>query len=347
MSEEELIEFLFLPGFSTRDKVTELSGRGVGLDVVRSMVREVRGTVRLTSQAGRGTRCSLQLPLTLSVMRALIVEIGGEMYALPLARIVRTLKLPRHEIELLEGRQHFQLNGQSIGLVAAHQVLELDPPPAPPEELSIVVLGDMSQRHGLVVGGFHGERELVVQTLDPRLGKLKNIGAGAILADRTPALIVDVDDLLRSIELLASGSRLNRLQVGASENAAARRRRILVVDDSLTVRELERKLLTGRGYAVDVAIDGVDGWNTVRTGDYDLVISDVDMPRMDGIEMIGLLKKDPRLAGLPVMIVSYKEREEDRRRGLDAGADYYLTKSSFHDESLLRAVADLIGEAGG
>lgn len=349
MSEEELIEFLFLPGFSTRDRVTELSGRGVGLDVVRSMVHEVRGTVRLTTQAGRGTRCSLQLPLTLSVMRALLVEIGGEMYALPLARIARTLKLPRRELELLEGRQHFQLNGQSIGLVSAHQVLELDPPAATPDELSIVVLGDMTHRHGLVVGAFHGERELVVQTLDPRLGKLKNISAGAILADRSPALIVDVDDLLRSVEQLASGSRLSRLQVTDAANAstARKRQRVLVVDDSLTVRELERKLLTSRGYAVDVAVDGVDGWNTVRSGEYDLVISDVDMPRMDGIELIGLLKKDPRLAALPVMIVSYKEREEDRRRGLDAGADYYLTKSSFHDESLLQAVADLIGEAEG
>ena len=349
MSEEELIEFLFLPGFSTRDRVTELSGRGVGLDVVRSMVHEVRGTVRLTTQAGRGTRCSLQLPLTLSVMRALLVEIGGEMYALPLARIARTLKLPRRELELLEGRQHFQLNGQSIGLVSAHQVLELDPPAVPPEELSIVILGDLTQRHGLVVGAFHGERELVVQTLDPRLGKLKNISAGAILADRSPALIVDVDDLLRSVEQLAAGSRLSRLEVagGKAELAARPRRRVLVVDDSLTVRELERKLLASRGYAVDVAVDGVDGWNTVRTGEYDLVISDVDMPRMDGIELIGLLKKDPRLASLPVMIVSYKEREEDRRRGLDAGADYYLTKSSFHDESLLQAVADLIGEAEG
>lgn len=347
MSEEELMEFLFLPGFSTRDRVTELSGRGVGLDVVRSMVHEVRGTVRLTSHAGRGTRCSLQLPLTLSVMRALLVDIGGETYALPLARIARTLKLPRAEIRLLEGRQHFQLNGQAVGLVSAHQALELPAPAAPPDALPVIVLGDTGHRYGLVVDGFLGERELVVQTLDPRLGKLKNIGAGAILADRTPALIIDVDDLLRSVEALASGRRLNRLEGGELAASATRARRVLVVDDSLTVRELERKLLTSRGYAVDVAVDGVDGWNTVRAGEYDLIISDVDMPRMDGIELIGLLKKDPRLRTLPVMIVSYKDREEDRRRGLEAGADYYLTKSSFHDESLLQAVADLIGEAAG
>ena len=346
MSEEELVEFLFLPGFSTRDRVTELSGRGVGLDVVRSMVREVRGSVRLTSQKGRGTRCSLQVPLTLSVLRALLVEVGGEPYALPLSRIARTLRLPRAEIGTMEGRQHFALDGQPVGLVAAHQVLELDPPTGVPDELSVVVLGESGRRVGVVVGQFLGERELVVQTIDPRLGKLKNISAAAILADRAPVLIVDVDDLLRSVELLASGSRLGKLGFGARGPDAPRRQRVLVVDDSLTVRELERKLLTSRGYEVEVAVDGVDGWNALRAHEYDLVISDVDMPRMDGIEMIGLVKKDARLRSLPVMMVSYKDSEADRRRGLDAGADYYLTKSSFHDESLLQAVADLIGGAG-
>ncbi len=347
MNEEELLEFLFLPGFSTRDRVTEISGRGVGLDVVRSMVREVRGSVRLTTQFGKGTRCALHLPLTLSVMRALLVEIGGEPYALPLARIARTLKVPRAEIETLQGRQHFQLDGQAVGLVAAHQILELDASTMVSAELPVVVLGEPGRRIGLAVEGFLGERELVVQTLDPRLGKLKNIAAGAILADRAPVLIVDVDDLLRSVETLASGSRLDALRFGtaASEEAQRQRRRVLVVDDSLTVRELERKLLTSRGYEVEVAVDGVDGWNTLRSRDYDLIISDVDMPRMDGIELIRLVKDDARLRSVPVMIVSYKDREEDRRRGLDAGADYYLTKSSFHDDSLLQAVDDLIGGA--
>ena len=124
-----------------------------------------------------------------------------------------------------------------------------------------------------------------------------------------------------------------------------RNKRVLIVDDSLTVRELERKLLSRHNYVAEVAVDGMDGWNAVRTGNYDLVITDVDMPRMDGIELATLIKNDPDLKALPVMIISYKDREEDRLRGLEAGADYYLTKGSFHDETLLRAVIDLIGEA--
>ncbi len=142
-----------------------------------------------------------------------------------------------------------------------------------------------------------------------------------------------------------SAGQLANMRESATVSGKNNRKRVLVVDDSLTVRELERKLLDHRGYSVDVAIDGMDGWNAVRTGNYDLVIADVDMPRMDGIELVSLIKKDARLSTTPVMIVSYKDREEDRQRGLQAGASYYLTKSSFHDETLLEAVADLIGES--
>lgn len=120
---------------------------------------------------------------------------------------------------------------------------------------------------------------------------------------------------------------------------------MLVVDDSLTVREVERKLLGNRGYDVEVAVDGMDGWNAVRSGHFDLVVTDIDMPRMDGIELVSLINKDPHLKSIPVMVVSYKDREEDRRRGLEAGAAHYLTKGSFHDETLIKAVVDLIGEA--
>ena len=183
-----------------------------------------------------------------------------------------------------------------------------------------------------------------MQPLDGRLGKVKDISAAALMEDGSPVLIVDVDDMVRSIEKLVTGGLLAQVQRDGLEPTARKQKRVLAVDDSLTVRELERKLLASRGYAADVAVDGMDGWNAVRTGHYDLVITDVDMPRMDGIELATLIKKDPLLKSLPVMIVSYKDRDEDRLRGLEAGADYYLTKGSFHDETLLQAVVDLIGE---
>lgn len=345
LTDAELLEFLFLPGFTMKEIVTEISGRGVGLDAVQTMVKAVGGSVRAFSQLGQGTQFQLQLPLTLSVLRTLLVEIGGEPYAFPLGRITSAVKVARADIESIEGREHFTFGDQQIGLVAAHQVLGLDESHAADGDLPVIVLGDKTTRYGLVIDRFLGERELVVRALDPRLGKVKDISAAALMPDQTPALIIDVDDLLRSIENLVSGGRLAHIWRGAATTAEKTRKRVLVVDDSLTVRELERKLIDSRGYEVEVAVDGMDGWNAVRTGHYDLVVTDVDMPRLDGIELVTLIKKDSRLSGLPVMIVSYKDREEDRRRGLEAGADYYLTKGSFHDETLLRAVADLIGEA--
>jgi two-component system sensor histidine kinase and response regulator WspE len=158
-------------------------------------------------------------------------------------------------------------------------------------------------------------------------------------------LIVDVQDLLRAVEKLVWAGDLCRPPQSAAVDAVAQHKRVLVVDDSLTVRELERKLLGQAGYEVQVAVDGMDGWNAVRTGHFDLLVTDVDMPRIDGIELIKLIRKDPQLSSLPVIIVSYKDREEDHRRGLDAGADCYLTKGSFGDETLVHAVADLIGGA--
>jgi two-component system sensor histidine kinase and response regulator WspE len=158
-------------------------------------------------------------------------------------------------------------------------------------------------------------------------------------------LIVDIADLLRSIDKLATGGGLSRLQRTVA-TATQVRKRVLVVDDSLTVRELERKLLDQHGYDVESAIDGVDGWNAVRAGHFNLVITDVDMPRLDGIELVRLIRNDAQLKSLPMMIVSSKDRADDQRLGLEAGADYYLTKGSFHDETLVQAVIDLIGAAG-
>ena len=295
LTESELLEFLFLPGFTLKEDVTEISGRGVGLDVVQNMVRSVRGNLRVSTQPGRGLRVQLQLPLTLSVLRALLVEVAGEPYAIPSTQITRALKLQRENIEVLEGRHHFHFGGQQVGLLTAHQVFDCGDPQPPGDDLPVVVLGDRNARYGLVVDRFLGERELVVQPLDARLGKVQDISAAALMEDGSPVLIVDVDDMVRSIEKLVSEGPLTKVQRNGLELTARKQKRVLAVDDSLTVRELVRKLLASRGYLADVAVDGMDGWNAVRAGHYDLVITDVDMPRLDGIELATLIKKDPLL----------------------------------------------------
>ncbi|WP_426217041.1 hybrid sensor histidine kinase/response regulator [Pseudomonas sp. DWRC2-2] len=345
LSEEELLAFLFLPGFSLRDKVTEVSGRGVGLDAVQHMVRQLRGAVVLEQKAGQGSRFHLEVPLTLSVVRSLVVEVGEEAYAFPLAHIERMCDLAPDDIVQLEGRQHFWHEGRHVGLVAASQLLQRPTGQSQSDTLKVVVIRERDAVYGIAVERFIGERTLVVLPLDDRLGKVQDISAGALLDDGSVVLIVDVEDMLRSVDKLLNTGRLERIARRSQQATEAPRKRVLVVDDSLTVRELQRKLLLNRGYEVAVAVDGMDGWNALRSEDFDLLITDIDMPRMDGIELVTLLRRDSRLQSLPVMVVSYKDREEDRRRGLDAGADYYLAKASFHDDALLDAVVELIGGA--
>ncbi|NQD92493.1 response regulator, partial [Pseudomonas sp. CrR25] len=342
LSETELLSFLFLPGFSLRGEVTELSGRGVGLDAVQHMLRQLRGDVQLQQVCGQGARFLLEVPLTLSVVRSLVVEISGEAYAFPMAHIERMCEVQPDAIVQLEGRQHFTHEGRAVGLVAASQLLQRPAGQTPPAAIPVVLIGAREAFYGLAVERFIGERTLVVLPLDPRLGKLQSVAAGAVLDDGAPVLILDIEDLQRSLDKLLSSGRLERID-GGNQGAGAARKRVLVVDDSLTVRELQRKLLLNRGYEVAVAVDGMDGWNALRAEHFDLLITDIDMPRMDGIELVTLLRRDHRLQSLPVMVVSYKDREEDRRRGLEAGADYYLAKASFHDEALLDAVTMLIG----
>jgi len=342
LTEAELMEFLFLPGFSTAQQVTEIAGRGVGLDIAKSMVQDVGGLLRAVSQPGQGLSFHFQLPLTLSVIRALVVEIAGEPYAFGLTRIDQVRLVSPEEIAMSENRPYIVVDGENISLVKAQQVLELPESELRNETtLPVIILKDQGHSYGIIVDKLLGERELVVRPLDERFGKVQDVSAAAITEDGWPLLIVDVADMVRSIEQLVAGGDLS-LGGDRPDTRSQPQQRILVVDDSLTVREMERQLLQNHGYQVDVAVNGMEGWNTVRTGNYDLVISDIDMPRMNGIELVQHIKAHPQLKQLPVIIVSYKDRQADQIAGLNAGADYYLTKSSFQDNSLLTAVKDLI-----
>ncbi|HEY3997927.1 MAG TPA: response regulator, partial [Candidatus Xenobia bacterium] len=343
LSVEELYEFLFLPGFSTRSTVSEFSGRGVGLDAVQTLVQEMGGRVSVESTQGRGTTFLLDLPLTLSVVRTLICEIGGEPYAFPLAKLSAIMRVPRSQVQSWESKPHVRWGSYEVPVVWGHLVLDV-PAPQVREDLDIVVLGAGVSYFGIVVDRLVGQQNLVVQPLDPRLGKVQHISSGALLEDGAPVLILDTDDLSRGLERYIENGGM---AVGEAAPTAVRRRRVLVVDDSVTVREVERKLLERHGYEVQVAFDGIEGWNALRHASFDLVVTDIDMPRMDGFQLLSRIRQDPVLKARPVIIMSYKDRDEDRLRGLELGADAYLTKGAFQDEGFIRTVQGVIGEAEG
>jgi two-component system sensor histidine kinase and response regulator WspE len=236
------------------------------------------------------------------------------------------------------------ISGRNVGLVPLAELLDLGTTQSPGDRLDVVMVEHQGRVAGFVVDALLGEYDLATRALDTRLGRVADVGAVALLPDGTPVVLLDVDDLMRSA-LTRERATLAAVNTGELARSAPRKR-VLVADDSISVRELERQLLAARGFDVEVAVDGMDAWTRLRDESFDLLITDVDMPRMDGIELTRSIKQDPRLRALPVVIVSYRDRPEDRRRGMDARADSYLTKSDFQDESFVRLVHQLIGPSG-
>ncbi|HEY2347311.1 MAG TPA: response regulator [Xanthomonadaceae bacterium] len=343
LDEEALGEVLFGTGFSTREQVSEISGRGVGLDVVRQMLKELEGSVRLSSTRGFGTRFSLLVPISRAVTRAVVVSVAGEAYAFPLLRIERLVRSDRDGVQAGKGMQYLALDGQNIGLVPLAEQLDLGESQVRGDHVDVVVVSQEGRRAGFVVDAVLGEFDLATRPLDPRLGRVTDLASLALLPDGAPVVMLDVEDLMHGA--LDRERKLARLRESEGPSAVQRKRRVLVVDDSISVRELERQLLSARGYEVEVSVDGMDAWSKLRDWPCELVITDVDMPRMDGIELTRSIKQDPKLRSLPVVIVSYRDRPEDRARGMEVRADAYLTKSDFQEHGFVDVVHGLIGDA--
>ena len=347
LSQQELGAFMFLPGFSTKEEVTSLSGRGVGLDIVQDVVQEMRGAIEVSSQLGLGTQFKARFPLTLSIVPSLLVEISGEPYAFPLARVDKIIRVDQSEVIEQEGQRFIRVDEEPLILVDTAEILELDEQAKTTlRTLSILVLSSRDHTFGYVVDRFLKESELVVHVLPSQIERIQDIAAIALMDDGTPVFILDVDDLLRSTtkaQQMSSMTPSMRNVSGAGKN----KKRILVVDDSITVRELERKLLVGAGYDVEVAVDGMDGWNAVRNNIFDLVVTDVDMPRLNGLQLLNMIKQDSGLKSIPVIVVSYKDRPEDQQRALSLGADLFIAKANFHDETFKESVGNLIAREHG
>ena len=338
----ELLTALEQPGFSTAAAVSEVSGRGVGLDAVRAMVNEVGGSLRLSSRRGEGCSVQLQLPLTLSVVRTLLVEIAGEPYAFPLARLDQIVAVEADQLQRIEGREFALVDGVAIGLVAARQLLGLGGASHPGKSLPVVVISDRGRTAGVVVDRHLGEQDLVVRPLDPRLGKVSGVSASALMGDGQPILIIDTGDLMRELDHWEhEGIPLLPNQPPGQPTA----RRVLIVDDSRVALDLQTRLVRSAGYRVEQASGAAEALLALHRQAFDLLITDVDMPEMDGIALIETLRQDPRYRELPVVVCSSRENDDDRLRGMEAGADYYLGKRDFQGAALLEAVHQLIGPA--
>ncbi|WP_282578111.1 hybrid sensor histidine kinase/response regulator [Geomonas paludis] len=339
LSDEEALYLTFRPGFSTAEIVTDVSGRGVGMDVVKKNIERVKGSVTLSSEPGRYTQVTLQLPLTLSVLDALIVACGGETFAIPTTYLQEIVKVRAGEIDTLGSGEVIKVRGATTPLYSLPGMLGLpERREAGDATLSAVVLKHCDQRIACIVEAHLGYSEVVVKGLGKQFRNVRFLFGATILGDGNPALILNVPDLFES------GRGVQRAPLSAEEVQAAQRRlKVLVVDDSITTRTMEQSILVSQGYRVVTAVSGEDALEKSAQEQFDLVISDVEMPGINGFELTRALRASEQYRETPVIIVSSLSRDEDKRQALQAGAQAYIVKGAFDQGLLLETVQMLIG----
>ncbi len=338
ISDREAQYMIFEAGFSTAAIITEISGRGVGMDVVREFVVEkLKGSLDLDSVVSRGTVFKLTIPLTLAIIRALMLRVGDQVFALPTGSIEETLRVDPSEIIKVEGREVIRRQRRTIPLVRLSDILGVVPDPAP-AKVPIATIGYSGHRMGFIVDAFVGEQQIVIKPLGSHLKKVDNVAGVTILGAGEVVPILNVPDLMTNART-RSGQRVGMVQRAERQGP----RSILICEDSFTTRELERSIFEAAGYQVETANDGAQGFSKLKDGlVVDAVVTDVQMPNMTGFELTRAIKSDPALEEIPVIIVTSLERDEEKAEGIEAGADAYITKSVFNQDTLLDTVERLI-----
>lgn len=337
-----LAEALLEGGFSTRERASMVSGRGVGLDVVRSTVASLGGAVSLDWRSGAGTTFTLRLPISLATLRAMIVKVTGQLFAFPLAHVERLVRVKPEEVARVDGRDMIKSGSGFVPIASLARVLgrPLVEKEADGQAHAVVVRAAGSGRGAaFVVDELMDEREIVARALDRVTGAAaRNFSGAATLADERIALVLDVRFLVTSLARKEAGGQ------GLRRAAQRKRPRVLVVDDSITTRTLEESVLTAAGFDVSTAVNGATAWSRLQNEEFDILLSDVEMPIMDGLALTVAVRASPKHKTLPVILVTSLDKPEQRERGLDAGADAYVAKSTFDQDALLATVRRLISE---
>ncbi len=341
---------IFRPGFTTCANVSETSGRGVGMDVVRANVEGLNGQIEVSSVPGQGARFRLTVPLTLTTTRTILAAQAGRLFAIPSAAVERSARVRAHALVRIEGRRAVALDGQPVPIVELAQLLEL--PPGPERDRNeqawrpFLVLHQGSRRVAIVADELVGEQEVVMKPLAWPLKRVRNVSGAAVLSSGELALILNPADLLKTA-LKVVDVDVDKRGGAASSGALAppprpRRPRLLVVDDSVITRTMERSVLEAAGYEVQAVADGVEALGVLRGDAVDLVVADVEMPRMDGFALTSAIRSDERLRQIPVVLVTSLGAREHRERGVAAGADAYIVKSAFDQGQLLQTIGRLL-----
>jgi two-component system, chemotaxis family, sensor kinase CheA len=337
---DNLARSIFTPGFTTARLITDISGRGVGLDVVKRAVEALRGTVDLTFRPGEGARFSLVVPLTLTTLRGLLVQAQGQTFVLPGTSVQRLLRVGAQDIRSVGGIETISLDGTAVPVVALWEVLgRAKEPQLAAGKVPVVVAMAQGELVGFAVDELLEERDVVVKSLGPRLRGAKAVSGATVLSNGRLALILNTTEI---VDRARSRASTTTIVPSDASGADVRKREILLVDDSITTRTLERSILESAGYLVRTAVDGREAWRSLQEHGADLVVSDVEMPEMDGFALTETIRSSPRFRDIPVVLVTALESDSDKARGLAVGASAYLIKSAFDQANLLETLAQLL-----
>ncbi len=341
LSIEETQNLIFHSGFSTNDSVNAISGRGLGMDIVRDRIESLRGRVLVSSEARVGTTFTLSVPVSLTRIRCILLNIGEENYAIPSIMVTRMLGYSRDNVFTAEGNDMVTINDQPMPLVSMGSILDI---PAnfdtERDEFPIVALQSADRTVAFEVDNLNSEMELVLKPLGHELQNVPFVSGAALLGSGEVIIVLDANDLIRR----ASGIKLPRRRVAITRPAVPeiRRIRVLVADDSITTRTLEKNILETAGFEVHVAMDGLEAWQMLTEVDVDLVISDVEMPNLTGLELASRIKNNTHTQHLPVILLTSLGKPEQREAGMRAGADAYLVKSQFDQKALLETIQSVL-----
>lgn len=342
LGEHETFMLAFRSGISTSPVITDLSGRGLGLAIVREKVERLGGTIVLESRPDVGTTFRVILPLTLANFRSILVSVSGQFFLIPAISVERVVRVADGDIQTVENRETISLDGQVVSLVRLGDVLNLPAKIVTGKSAgnAAIVLGLGSARIAFQVDGVLGEQEALVKPLGPQLVRVRNVVGASVLGTGQVVPVLDVPDLMKSAAAPAmTAARAVGMSMPSTET---RMRSVLVVEDSITSRALLKNILESAGYAVTTAVDGVDAYTALKTAAFDLVVSDVEMPRMDGFGLTAKVRADKQLAELPIVLVTALESNEHRERGIDVGANAYIVKGGFDQSNLLEVISRLI-----
>jgi two-component system chemotaxis sensor kinase CheA len=337
--ESAALALVFETAVSTSPMITQVSGRGLGLAIVREKTEKLGGRVAIESRRGFGTTIRMKLPLTMATFRGVLIECAQRLFIVPTGQVERVTRFKPQDIQTVEGRRTLEFNASAVSLVDLAEVLQLPPAQHRPEAPAtpVLILGAGEQRVAFAVDAVLDEREVLVKTLPKPLSRVRNIAGATVLGSGEVAPILNVSDLLRSARAAGAAPRASL----PSAPAHRRTKKVLVVEDSITSRMLLKGILESAGYEVKTAIDGIDGFTALRAEHFDLVVSDVEMPRMNGFDLTARIRADRALAEMPVVLVTALESREDREHGIDVGANAYLVKSSLDQSNLLEALRRL------